>query len=329
MRILVCHSVAERCGIHQYGHALDVSLRKLPVEVLSFDYSNLNALTGVVGQRDVVLFHFEPGVIGNQAVFQSALRTVRARGGKVVFCCHMYEDGIGRTYGSMVDRFVLHRTYYGAPPKSAVIPLGCPVYSPAGRDELRQQWGFPSGVFVLTTVGFLTSWKRTPEVVAAVVDAISPSGMLVYVQAPWPADSAGALAQREDASMRRTVQGREAQVRFSTDFLPEARLLDLIHASDLGFVFHGIDTGSVSAATKAFISGRCPVVITGSSHSADMIRGVKRVSGFDPRIFGQEVVKIASDAGLLEKLRAGVEAEYQRLNMDAVAKLYVEEFGRL
>jgi glycosyltransferase involved in cell wall biosynthesis len=178
-------------------------------------------------------------------------------------------------------------------------------------------------------VGFLTQWKRTPEVAAAVAEALPPSGgMLVHVQAPWPYDPVGARAAGEDAALK-AVAAKYPRLEVSTEFLAEERLLDLIYASDLGFVFHGIDTCSVSAATKAFVSGRCPVVVTGSTHASDMIRGVKRVSGFDPKVFGQEVVKTASDPALRERLREGAAKEYERLNMDAVARRYVEEFAKL
>lgn len=329
MRVLVCHSGQERCGVGQYGRALDVSLGRVPdVEVVAFSYADLNAVTATAATGNVALFHFEPGLIGDVNRFQSTVKALRQKGAKIVFCCHMFDAEVQKHYGVLVDRFVLHRTYYGAPTKGVVIPLGCPVYSPAERAGLRAKLGFAEGQIVLTTVGFLTKWKRTPEVADAVASALPPGAMLVHIQAPWPFNPAGAGAAGEDVALK-AVAARHVRLHVSTEFLPEDRLLDLVHASDLGFVFHGIDTCSVSAATKAFISGRCPVVVTGSTHASDMIRGVKRVNGLDLRAFGQEVVKVASDPDLLQKLRDGAVKEYERLNMDAVARRYVEEFQRL
>jgi len=330
MRIVVVHSDHEKCGVGQYGHQLDRSLVKVPgVEgIVVCNYSTLHAVD--VRADDRVLCHFEPGLVGDAVAFHGQLRAMRQKRAKIVLCCHLFEPWIGAHYASMVDLFVLHRTYYDAPAKSVQIPLGAPVYEPSGsREALREKFNLPSGKMILTTVGFLTAWKRTPEVVGAVLAVAPPDVCFVRVQTPWPFDAVGASAQREEDALRSVIAPFGGLVQLSTEFMPEGDLLDLVHASDLGFVFHGIDTGSVSAATKQFVSARTPLVVTGSSHSSDIIQGVRRVSGFDPGGFAREVVRVAGDAPMMEKLRKGIVAEYARINMDVVAKRYVEELGRL
>jgi hypothetical protein len=117
--------------------------------------------------------------------------------------------------------------------------------------------------------------------------------------------------------------------RHSTDFLAERDLLDLVHASDLGFVFHPIHTGSVSAATKQFVSARCPLVVTSSAHASDIDNGILRVNSFEPSDLAKEVRRVAEDSELRVRLTEGMASEYNRLNMNEVATRYLELFEEL
>lgn len=328
MRVHSVHSTrGERCGIHQYGAQLDKSLQKLGVEITTAHY---DLLPKDVQSGDVVLFHYEPSLITNPLPFQECMTRARQTGGKIVFCCHWYRHSETTKYDSFIDRYILHRIYQDAGSRSVVIPLGAPMYDPPSEDRqaIRSRLGLPNDKFVLTTVGFLSEWKRTPELIERLADVL-PGSMLIRVQAPLPFLAAGKAYYQQDVALRKAAEKWPGRVVASTDFLSEKDLLDLVHASDLGFVFHPVDTGSVSAATKQFISARVPVVVTGSSHSADIVRGVRRVGSFEIEPFAREVVKIASDPELMEKLRKGIALEYARINMDVVAKRYVEEFGRL
>lgn len=288
------------------------------MEIATADY---RSPPRAIGHGDVVLYHFEPGLIHDKTRFLRHLRDVRAQGGKIAFTCHFFTADVEAEYRGFVDLFVLHRPYAIAG-RSVQIPLGCPVYHPPSRDELRAKLGVGPNEVLLTTVGFLTRWKRIPEVVGELVARL-PAGVRVHVQTPWPFNPVGADVAAEDAALR---QVRGAHV--STAFLPERELLDLVHASDLGFVFHGIDTGSVSAATKQFVSARTPLIVTGSTHASDL-QGVLRVPGFSVEAFVNEVVRVAQDGPYRERMREAMRAEYERINMDVVAKRYVEELGRL
>jgi glycosyltransferase involved in cell wall biosynthesis len=328
VRIVVCHSAHERCGIRQYGQQLDRSLSVL-AEVSACDYPSLEAAVQEAKAGDVFLFHYEPQLPGDWSRFSRCLATLRAMGCKTVFTCHWYTEWVPYEYGQHVDLFVRHRYYEGDTFGRRVveIPLACPVYEPkATRAELRAKLGLPAlgEAIVLTTVGFLTSWKRTPEAVETLLAHLPETPRsFVHVQAPYPFDVASSGAPNDEAMLRHTMERFPGRVRLSTEFLPEGDLLDLVHASDLGFVFHGKDTGSVSAATKQFVSARTPVVVTNSTHASDIIQGARRVGGFDTGEFAREVVRIALDAEERERLREGISKEYQRINMDAVAKRYV------
>ena len=334
VRIVVCHSTHERCGIRQYGQQLDRSLSAL-AEVVACDYGSLESRMQDTREGDVFLFHYEPQLPGDWALFARCLATLRARGCKVVFTCHWYSEWVPFEYGQLVDLFVCHRYYdgntYGR--RIVEIPLACPVYEPkATRAELRARFGLPAPgeALVLTTVGFLTSWKRTPEAVACLLGQLPDTPKtFVHVQAPYPFDVASSGAPDDEGHLRQTMARYEGRARLSTEFLPEEVLLDLVHASDLGFVFHGKDTGSVSAATKQFVSARTPVVVTNSTHASDLFHGIRRVGGFDATEFAKEVVRLTVDAEERERLCAGIAREYERINMNTVAKRYVEELGKL
>jgi len=334
VRIVVCHSTHQRCGIRQYGQQLDRSLSAL-ADVSACDYTSLEAELQETREGDVFLFHYEPQLLGDWSHFKRCLATLRGMGCKTVFTCHWYTEWVPYEYGAYVDLFICHRYYEGSTFGRRVveIPLACPVYEPkATRAELRAKLGLPAlgEALVLTTVGFLTSWKRTPEAVEALLGHLPETPrMFVHVQAPYPFDVASSGAPNDEAWLRRSIGRYPGRARLSTEFLPEADLLDLVHGSDLGFVFHGNDTGSVSAATKQFISARTPLVVTNSTHASDLIQGVRRVGGFDTGEFAREVVRTALDAEEIERLRNGISKEYQRINMVAVAKRYVEEMGKL
>jgi hypothetical protein len=181
----------------------------------------------------------------------------------------------------------------------------------------------PTNAIILTTVGFLTSWKKLPDTVEAIVDAVRAYNVFVQIQTPWPYVGD---ASNEEARMREVVARAPVATRFSTDFLPESDLLDRVHASDIGFVFHGMHTSSVSAATKQFVAARCPVVVTGSTHSSDIAGGVHRVHTFDVRTFAREVLEVVRHEEMQSRLRQEMEGEYARINMDSVASKYVDVF---
>jgi hypothetical protein len=325
--VLVCHSPHERCGIGEYGRQLDVSLSKMAA-VFSFKLTDQEIAAQGVTSNETVLVHYEPMLIPEG--FVEKLRHLRARGAKVVFCCHWYARDTLSAYSGLVDAFVVHRSCSEpSAPRTVEIPLGCPTYQPSeSREALRERLGFQSNDTVITTVGFLVRWKQIPQTLDALLSQTSNHRIVFQVQTPW--HFSNQESKGEDESVRAILaRYPNARVKFSTEFLPEKELLDRVHASDLGFVFHGQNTNSVSAATKQFVSARTPLVITESSHGTDLRGGVVRVPGFDAAIFAREVLRVAEDPARLDGLRRAMMDEYARINMDAVAGKYLELFRSL
>jgi hypothetical protein len=338
MRVISVHSPHERCGIAEYGRQLDDALRAAGSDVTAMTFAAFQeAEVSLTITPDVVLVHFEPSLV--PPGFLNALASAKTHGAKIVLCCHWYAPTAFSTAAlRTVDRFIVHRKYDGLKhPKFVEIPLGCPVYEPkVSRAELRQQFGLPQNDLVITTLGFLSPWKRIPEVLGDLLFGsrlCNNHGRPMYSSAtfqvltPLPFnDTSDAQAQ---AVYEVLAKYPNAPVIFSTTFRPEQELLDRVYASDLGFLFHGQHTGSVSAATKQFVSARCPVVVTGSSHAADLNDGVVRLDEFNTVKFAHGVLTAASNADYLAQLRHGIAFEYERLNMNAVAHRYIDLFNSL
>lgn len=322
-RLLVCHSSQERCGIREYGRQLDVSLSKL-ASVQSFTFKDFDKLEQTAQPNSVVLVHYEPMLVPSG--FTETLRALRARRVRIIFCCHWYAIETLSAYQDVVDAFVVHRPCSDpTPPRTDVIPLGCPTYTPTeSRDALRARMGFLENDIVVTTLGFLARWKQVPQTLDVLLSQAKDPRLLFQIQMPWHFSDQD-TSRAEDTTVR-AVMARypQARVRFSTEFLSEKELLDRVYASDLGFLFHGQHTNSVSAATKQFVSARCPLVITESTHGADLRGGVVRVPGFDPAHFASEVLRVAGDVRIRDELQTDMKNEYDRINMDTVAGEYIK-----
>ena len=322
LRVTVVNSPYDRCGVREYGIQLNRSLSDT-VELTETTFSDISV--SALTSSDVTLVHFENGLVSHD--FHRILSDAKNQGARTVFCCHNYRLDYVVPFLPLVDRFVLHRFYDDVPPNSVEIPLGCPVYVPGeNREQIRARLALPKDRLVITSLGFLADWKRWGEIVEAVAAEISDIAFLqINTAIPfWPNHE---TVERDTARVRAAlVQGLGQH---SIEFLPERELLDRVYASDLGFVFHPIHTGSVSAATKQFVSARCPLVVTGSSHASDLDGGVVRVESFDPHVFAREVRRVAADKGLHARMREGMAREYDRLNMDVTAARYVQLFKEI
>lgn len=316
-RVVVLHSPLERCGIAEYGRQLDVALIGAGVSPESTTLRD-EAAVARLGGGDVALVHFELAIV--PWGLAAALAAARGRGARVVFVCHYFDEAIAARFDAAVDVFVVHREYVGDCPKLRVLPLGCPVYEPfESRVYARARLGLPADAVVLSTVGLLSPWKRFPDLARALV-AARRDRPRVFLQFLTPAVGPQSAAHAAELAQVLGVP----DVYFSTEFRPERDLLDRVYASDLGVLYHAQDTGSVSAATKQFVSARTPLVVTGSSHASDLLGGVVRVDGFDPADLAAAAAALASDAGRLQTLRDEAGREYARLNMNEVARRLAE-----
>lgn len=321
--LVVFSSPQAYCGIAEYSRDLDAELVKLGVKVRQHTLAETNVLRDVQ-PGTVLLLHVEPSLLG--ADFDNALATALQRGAYVGVCFHYLDEILLRRFASRAHAMVVHRDYGISNPLFHEVPLGCPVYEPpsSAKREIRQRLGIPPDATVVTTLGFLSPWKRLPEVALNLL----AQNAGIFVQMICPSHFSGE-SMGEVSKMRDLASVHSANLRWSPEFIPASEVLDRVAASDLGFVYHPVNTGSCSAATKPFVSARCPVVLTPSNHSSDVREGAYRVPSYDLGEFTRMVVAVARDPRLLIELQAGMQRDYERLNMKRVAEMYLDVYRKI
>jgi len=324
--LVVFSSPQTQCGIAEYSRDLDVQLRAVGVNVRQHTLAELDVLRNVQ-PGTVLLLHVEPSLLPTD--FDNALATAISRGAYVGVCFHYLDEVLYRRFANRSHAMIAHRNYGISDPLLHEVPLGCPVYdapSDSRRRQLREQLGLPVDATIVTTVGFLSPWKKIPEVSLQLL-AQMPDQSRMFLQLVCPAHFSG--ESRGEVEKLQQVHSLHAHRSYwASSFVPVSELLDRVAASDLGFVYHQVNTGSCSAATKPFVSARCPVVVTSSNHASD-VAGAYRVPNFDVGSFAQTVLDVARDPRMLQDLRSRMQADYERLNMNRVAQMYVDVYRKI
>lgn len=320
--LIVYVSQHEQCGIKEYGRELDEQFRQLGVSFVEVPLSDLAALRNAAPGQPF-LIHVEPSLL--VADFDNALASALQRGAYIAVCFHYFDDPLYRRFRHRAHAMVRHRDYGVGDPRMHEVPLGCPVFEPpASKREFRAKYGLPLDSKILTTVGFLARWKQLPDVAQALISRLAPDE---HLQMICPAHFSGESRQ-EWQRLQSVVLGAE-QVTWTSEFVPQQEMLERVAASDLGFVYHAVNTGSCSAATKPFVSARCPVVLTNSNHGSDVREGAFRASTMDLHGFAQAVLGLSRNPHSLHHYVAGMQRDYERLNMRRVAEQYLDVFRKI
>lgn len=316
---LVFNSTNERCGVREYGDELSAELDKLGLGTSRHRIDDLGTLARAAAGATVLL-HAEPSIL--PPGFDAAVNRAKLQGARVVVCYHYLDTEQLSRFASSAAVLVQHRDYGLGHPRLVTVPLACPVYDNwESLPALRARLGLPAGRRLLTTVGFLAPWKRVPETAEALLPHLAPRDLHLQLVTPVHYSGAG---RDELRRLTEVAAGHRDRVTVVDSYVPKRELLDRVAVSDLGFVYHGADTGSVSAATKCFVATRCPLVVTSSSHASDVALGVERVPSRDLGTFVDRLLRLVDDADRLKGLRAEAEIEYARVNMSVVARRYAE-----
>jgi hypothetical protein len=310
----------KNCGVNEYSVGLAMQMRLAGAEVVEAQLDDAELLFSARPGAEL-LVHVEPSLL--KQGFDAALRTAYLRRAKIVICFHYFDANLLQRFAESADVLVVHRDYKIKHPKIRQVPLACPVYAPPDHTLLRQRLGFKGPV--ITTLGFLSAWKRIPEMADLLLPELGRRGATLQLLCPthYSGDKTG-----EGEKLKKVVKGSGSAL-WIQDFLPEAEMLHRVAASDLGVIYHGANTGSCSAANKMFVSARCPLVVTGSNHDSDVKYGVARSSGFDLEQYVARALALLDNAKGREALRLGMEKDYQNLNQAAVAKMYLELFKEI
>lgn len=320
--LIVYVSPHEQCGIREYGRELDAQLQALGVSLTETPLNYLAPLWNAAPGQPF-LIHVEPSLLNPD--FDNALASSLQRGAYVALCFHYLDEPIYQRFKNRAHAMVRHRDYGVGDPRMHEVPLGCPVFDPpANKRELREKYGLPLDKKVLTTVGFLAPWKKIPDLTQALLSKLAPNE---HLQLICPAHFSGESHQ-EWHRLNSVTNGSE-RVTWTSQFVPQQELLERVAASDLGFVFHAVNTGSCSAATKPFVSARCPVVITNSNHASDVREGAYRAPTMDLHGFADAVIGVARNPHSLHQYVSGMQRDYERLNMRRVAEQYLDVFRKI
>jgi len=314
--VAVIHSTHQRCGVREYGLALDQALGSKV---------NLRRLKEL-RRGDTLLVHYEPGLV--TGAMRGGVASAHARGIKIVFCCHWFARRVLDDW-PLVTRFVVHKDYGIRDKRVVRIPLACPVYAPIeSKEALRQRLGLPQGKVIITTLGFLSTSRRFPELARELLSAASDHpDIFINFQTPLPF-----VYTKDETPALRAAMGRfdKSRWRLSTEFLEDPRALtDYVYASDMGALYHPAHSESASAAAKQFVSAQRPLVINMSSHASDLQGGFVRVSDFNIGNLARVAIELACDRDRLDDLQLQAQLQYARINMNVVAERYVQLFESL
>lgn len=333
MRIALYSSKRSRCGIATYTSYLEVALRKLGADVQHWGSSELPRETfSEINSWNPEIFHaqHEPSIMPSNDVLARFTNDRAGHGRKNILTLHTETpSSVGLSYRSGIQAVIIHRL-----PKllknAHVLPMPCPVQERLiQRNSLLRRYGFPDDAFIVSTVGFMLPWKMTVEV----VDHLLPwlrSRQNVHIQviasqhfSPGAADYMKKCSKSLSA-LSNAVDGR---IRHVSHYPSDQEVLERLLLSDLGYVYCPIDTSSASAAASLFVSARCPLVTSASTHYDHLMCHAVRAPKENVELFAKAIVDAAQDQDLLLRLREYNEFLYAETNYLECARKHMGIYG--
>lgn len=330
MRIALYSSKRARCGIATYSCHLEEALRRLGAEVRHWGSWQPHAETFSEMRGwspDVAHVQYEVSIMPPRQALLSLATEQVSRGARAAITLHSESRQGAEVARAGFSPVILHRP--GASiPQASLVTMPCPVHRPEPRAELRRRHGFPEDAFVLSTVGFLLPWKRTADIAAHLAPWLVRTRSHLQVIAPehFSKDSRS-HAEECSRALAKLTASTGGLVRHVSGYPPDGELVERLALSDLGYVYCPEDTGSSSAAASLFVSARCPLVTSTSTHYDHLLCRSARGPKGDPRAFAAAVVAAAGDQDLLLRLRASMEEMYAETNYDECAKRHLEIYA--
>lgn len=333
MKVALYSSKRERCGISTYTSHLADALAGLGCEVQYFSSQppyEQRFQEILAWKPDVFHFQHETSIMpggGDIARFSAMLR----QGGTKVFITLHTESPENVQIARSAGPIIMHRTPQHAP-DAHVMPMPC-TNAPhlPERSAARRHFGFPDSAFVISTVGFMIPWKDHPKILELMIPWLR-SRQDVHVQliaSEHFNESLRGYAHlcRQQIAQLATGGAVADRVHHVDGYPSDTELVNRLSMSDLGYVWCPFDTGSASAAGSQFISARCPLVASTSSHYATLGDGVVRASKENVREFISLVQRTADDRGLLQQLKAKQEEVYGSRNYTETARKHLEIYN--
>lgn len=319
------------CGIAVYTEHLVKALQHHGAAV--FPYSNKLTPEELLRQVDIDRPHvlniqYEPAIMPRTPELIALIRELRARRIKVVITFHSEPDS-AKQLATVADQCIFHKpsAYFTIGGKINHISMGVPVFDPsASNKEIRKKYGFSSKDKILTTTGFMFTWKQHADVLMRMATRIKENPTFKVQLLTAFNDVNPDECHRENSNIKSVIDTFDLhdQVIHMTSFLPQEELSERLWISDLGYLWSGITTSSSSAASKEFITSRLPLVVTDSNHYHDMNIGVTRTP-MDKDVFVNTILSTITNPHLNE-MRQQLQTAYDQLNYNNSILKHVEVF---
>lgn len=337
LKIALYSAKRARCGISTYTEHLTESLALLGHEARYFNClppyeETLEEI--LAWNPDVVHVQHETSIVPPAEILEKYLGKIKARGARVVFTLHTATRAaaeLAARIGAPYKAVVTHRSSDEAN-GSVVIPMPCTnVGIGPSRDELRKFFSFPKDAFIVSSVGFMIPWKSHAEIAESLSAwlAEDPAVHLQIIASEHFNESMRGHAQECRSRLERlAARFGEDRVRHVSEYPSDMELIDRLSLSDLGYVWCPFDTTSSSAAAAQFVTAKCPLVASVSTHYDSMGDGVLRAEKTDVNGFARFIRKTAGNRPLLEKLKAEQRATYKDRNYIMTAMKHVELYEK-
>jgi len=333
-KIALYSSNRERCGISTYTEHLGQALASLGHDVCHWG-SQHPARTSdqlLLWKPDIFHVQHESSIMPPEAVLFHQAETARGFGGKVFMTMHTESEEnlrVARRIAGATGAIIAHRPIQKAP-DVVVVPMPCTTVGILpSRESLRKKFSLPQDAFILSTVGFMIPWKDHPRIAEIMVPWLRrrPDVFVQVIAAEHfnPDVSVYAGACRD--ALSRISKSVGSRILHVDGYPSDTELVERLAASDLGYVWCPFDTGSSSAAAAQFITARCPLVATDSSHYAYLGTGISRGSKKSMEAFVDLVMGVAADQAVLDRLRAAQWVEYKSRNYIETARKHLGLYG--
>lgn len=337
LKIALYSSKRERCGISTYTDQLADSLSLLGHDVRYYGSQAPYEATFdemLSWGPDVLHVQHETSIMPPDHVLEKHLNLISRGGSKIFFTMHTEASEAVQLAKRVLNgrkSVVMHRPSETVK-DAVVIPMPCTnIGTVDDKAGLRRKFDFPDAAFVISTVGFMIPWKDHPKIAESLVPWMleNPQIHLQIIASEHFNESlrgyAAECRQRLDRVAARFPEGR---VRHIDGYPSDRELIERLMASDLGYVWCPFETASSSAAAAQFISAKCPLVASGSTHYDLLGPGVVRSLKADLPDFVKAIRATAAGGELLASLRSSQWSTYRERNYLMTAVKHLELYGR-
>ena len=334
LRIALYSSKRPRCGIATYTDYLEGALRAEGSEVRHWGSQSPAHVLPQIAAWNPAVFHVqhEQAIMPPSEVLLKFANELFAAGGRNVLTLHTETP----SSAYLAAKKAFSATIVHKPPallrEAHILPMPCPVQDgPGDRPALRRKYAFPEDAFVVSTLGFMLPWKKTVEIAEHLLPWVSGDKKIhLQIMASQHFNpNQVEFMQRSSRKLEEFSSSVGGRIRHVAHYPPDREILERLLLSDLGYVYCPFDTGSASAAASVFVSARCPLVTSNSTHYDHLMCHTVRVSKEDIARFGRTVVDTARDPDLLLRLRERSEFLYAQTNYREFARRHGRIYGDL